>query len=56
MNCPQYLEMPLISKYIFSELSHFITKDNCIHLKNERYCQIKVQKISNILNVFLCDV
>lgn len=39
-----YLEMSLISKYCASELSHFITKDNCIHLKNERYCQIKGPK------------
>ena len=38
------LEMPLIPKYSMSELSHFIAKDNYIHLKNERYCQIEGSK------------
>lgn len=33
-------KMPLISKNSLSELSYFIAKDNCVHLKNERYCQI----------------
>lgn len=56
MSCPHDFEMPLISNYILSELSHFITKDNCIHLRNERYCQIKGPKKSNILNVFPYDV
>lgn len=56
VSCPHYLKMPLISKYTLSELSHFITKDNCIRLKNERYCHILDPKKSSILNVFPYDV
>lgn len=58
MSCPHYLKMPLISKYILSELSHFITKDNCIRLKNERYCQILDPKnlTFKMYSLMMCEV
>lgn len=45
MSCPHCLTMPLIPKYSMSELSHFIVKDNYIHLKMKDTVKLKVRKI-----------
>lgn len=50
------LEMPLIPKYSMSELSHFIAKDNYIHLKKWKILSNWRFKKSKVLHLFLYDI